>query len=304
MPTSRQCLGYSSLRRSFGIHGARFARQCNFGNSKDTALQNSGDIRYFILAVAAVNTGRKMLFVSSKNSLEVHLAVLESGNCNTWVLTASDGNPQAIIDSRPMHTIDMLTLEEILQREPAEIYRYSKSFEGGKVDPCWILHTSGSTGLPKSVVRYMSSTSNTEAHLLCPLVKGKSLLIDELINSRVYLTFPLYYSASLSKALMWTIFAHQTLLLGSQASITSSVLHGMFQHARVDCLVTVLSTVEDIAQNEDTLNALFRVKAVAFGGGPLSQEIGDIICEQTKLILYMGATEAGWLTCVDTDRED
>ncbi len=38
--------------------------------------------------------------------------------------------------------------------------------------------------------------------------------------------------------------------------------------------------------------------------GPLSQRIGDLINAETNLILYMGTSEAGWLTAVETDRED
>ena len=104
--------------------------------------------------------------------------------------------------------------------------------------------------------------------------------------------------------MLWPIFYDQVAVIGPQRPVTTEILRDMFVSGHVDALLTAPSVVEDISQNEDYMSALGSLKAVAFGGGPLSQRIGDLINTKTKLILYMGTSEAGWLTAVETDKEE
>ncbi|KAH7020725.1 uncharacterized protein B0I36DRAFT_251534, partial [Microdochium trichocladiopsis] len=263
-----------------------------------------GDVRYLIFTVAAVKTGRTMLFLSPKNSLEGHRAVLESAECHHWLANAQDDHlADSLFAVRP-HVAISPSLDELLRVEPVKQYPYRKSFEEARQDPCWMLHTSGSTGLPKPVTRYMPSTASNESHLLCGPIDGQPLLIDETIDARVYVTFPLFHSAGLSNALLWPIYCNRTAIFGPHVPLTTTVLEDMMDHARPDIILTAPLVVEDMVKSESTMERLSKLRAVSFGGGPLSQEIGDVICQRTKLILIMGTSEAGWLTCVDTDRQD
>ena len=227
----------------------------------------------------------------------------EAAKCRTWLVP--DGQDCSDILARQhMRIISVPSLEDCLEGSLVPVYPYTKTFSEARNDPCWVLHTSGSTGLPKPIIRNLQSTCSTEAHRLAPPVDGKPLLVDGLTGSRVYMTFPLFHSAGLSNGLYWPLFYDQTCLLGPQGPLTVEVVADMLKNSGAEAIITAPSTVEDIAQSTECLAVLPQLKAVAWAGGPLSDRTGNLISSLTKLILIMGTTEAGWLTCVDTDRED
>jgi acyl-CoA synthetase (AMP-forming)/AMP-acid ligase II len=134
-----------------------------------------------------------MLFLSPKNSLDGHLSVLEAADCNIWLTTADYSQNHEILDKRPMQTVQLPSLTDVLDPKKVEMYPYNKTYDEAKDDSCWVLHTSGSTGLPKPVFRFMSSTASNESHLLCGPIEGRPLLIDETIGARICMTFPLFH---------------------------------------------------------------------------------------------------------------
>lgn len=78
----------------------------------------------------------------------------------------------------------------------------------------------------------------------------------------------------------------------------------VIRYAKPDAIFTPPSVVQEIAKDEEFLNLLDTVKAIGYGGGPVSQEAGDRIWKHTKLRLSIGVSEAGNLPCVETDPED
>ena len=78
----------------------------------------------------------------------------------------------------------------------------------------------------------------------------------------------------------------------------------VIRHVNPDAVFTPPSVVQEIAKDEEFLELLDTVKAIGYGGGPVSQEAGDRIWKHTKLRLSIGVSEAGNLPCVETDPED
>ncbi len=66
------------------------------------------------------------------------------------------------------------TFDDWLATEPAAHYPYTKSFEEAAYDPFIVIHTSGSTGLPKPVTLTHGGLATVDAQHLMPPSNGYS----------------------------------------------------------------------------------------------------------------------------------
>ena len=110
------------------------------------------DFRYLILAFAAMKSKRKAFFPSPRNSLDAHLSLFQECDCKTLLVTRDMPLPviQKILEHRPIKVIEVPALAQWLEdaNGGAQItpYKYSIPFDEARLDPCIVLHTSGSTG--------------------------------------------------------------------------------------------------------------------------------------------------------------
>lgn len=76
-----------------------------------------------------------------------------------------------------MRHIVIRTFDEWLAQESVDPYPYTKSFEEAAHDPFIVIHTSGSTGLPKPVTLYHGGLATPDAHHMMPTLDGYGPLI-------------------------------------------------------------------------------------------------------------------------------
>ena len=69
------------------------------------------------------------------------------------------------------HTV-VRTFDEWLAQESVPHYPYEKSFEEAASDPFIVIHTSGSTGLPKPVILRHGGLATADAHHVMPPSDG------------------------------------------------------------------------------------------------------------------------------------
>ncbi|KAJ5427066.1 hypothetical protein N7465_002136 [Penicillium sp. CMV-2018d] len=110
------------------------------------------DIRYPIMILSAMKMGYKILLASPRNSQDAQVSLLKSTLCKKFLHTPEFA-PQ--LQALAMHhselnPVEMPSLNEILQPESASnpYYNFRRPRED---DVALILHSSGSTGLPKPI---------------------------------------------------------------------------------------------------------------------------------------------------------
>ncbi|KAI1177786.1 acetyl-CoA synthetase-like protein [Nemania sp. FL0916] len=274
------------------------------------AYIGSNDIRYLLLMFGAIKVGYKMLFSSPRNHLEGHLNVLEKTNCQIF-LSASDSHTdvQPILKQRPMRTLTVPTLDELLDfgsSTPVEIYPYSKGFDEAGGDPCLILHTTGSTGLPKPIVWKNAMLTTYEAWRLVPPVDGYVPTTDVYQEARrAYTAMPLFHTSGINAAITWALCLGVTLVYGDpHVPPNASYVAEMHEAAGVDATMGAPSIYEDMSRRDEWLEGLRGMKYVVASGAPLSQEAGDTITKYTRVIGNLGATETANLPRLAPAPED
>lgn len=115
-----------------------------------------------------------MLLLSPRNSVDGHLSVIDRSDCNLWVLPVQKiGRVDQVLEKRPMKVVPLPELLELLDTEPVSVYLYNKTFVEARSEPFVVLHTSGSTGMPKPIIVTNGSLATPDAHHLLPAVEGR-----------------------------------------------------------------------------------------------------------------------------------
>ena len=103
--------------------------------------------------------------------MEGILSLLQTTKCHT-LLSAPETKVDHILEKHDMRHTVIRTLDEWLAEESVPHYPYEKSFDEAANDPFIVIHTSGSTGLPKPVTLRHGGLGTIDAHHLMPTFDG------------------------------------------------------------------------------------------------------------------------------------
>ena len=147
---------------------------------------------------ASTANSLQMLLLSPRNSIDGHLAVIDKCDCALWILPSQRlGHVDQILEQRPMHVEHLPELIELLDEAEVLNYPYTKAFAAARQDPFVVLHTSGSTGLPKPIVVPNGSLATVDAHHLLPPIEGRLTQAQYFTSPRRgYSTFPNFHASS------------------------------------------------------------------------------------------------------------
>lgn len=84
------------------------------------------------------------------------------------------------LEAYPMRTLVMEPLSDIYAGKNEDAFPYTKSYEEAKNDPFAVLHTSGSTGIPKPIVWTNAFIAVTDRYQNEPTWEGHTLFIEKM----------------------------------------------------------------------------------------------------------------------------
>ncbi|KAH9896198.1 hypothetical protein F4778DRAFT_745468 [Xylariomycetidae sp. FL2044] len=259
------------------------------------------DVVYSVLILACIKTGYKLLLNSPRNSLEAHLSLFEKMGCDTFLMPPSFPLPvvKQILAARKMRVLEIPGIQHWTQDGPDTPYPYTKTFKEAKYEPFVVLHTSGSTGLPKPIIQTHATWTPQAAYAALPQPVYPAMCAGK----RVYNTFPLFHCAGIAMLLPGAIYAGFTSVLGpfppSADTVNSVLTYGNVQH----CCAAPMTLIE-LAKDPIYLQNLSRLEQLTFGGGACPQGVGDLISTKTRLLNCLGTTECGVLPIELSDPAD
>ncbi|KAI1754102.1 hypothetical protein F4782DRAFT_495129 [Xylaria castorea] len=267
------------------------------------------DLNYAILVLASIKTGYKLLLVSPRNTIEANLSLLDQMKCNTFLTPPNFPLPvvKKILDIRPMRHVEVLDFQNWLddndgydnaKRKP---YPYTKTFSEAKSEPFVVLHTSGSTGLPKPIIQTHGTVAALSA--FSNIEDNQSTFPMMFSGERVYVTFPLFHCAGISMILPACLYAGYTVVLAAFPP-SAAIVNGVHLHGDVQHTALVPTTLEELVREPEYLENLSRVKSVTYGGGPVPKAVGDLAITKTRVLNCLGSTECGALPGQFCDPQD
>ena len=209
-----------------------------------------------------------MLFLSPRNSDAGHLNVLEKADCHIF-LTAENTEFGHILSQRTMKTATVPELRELLDNAPAPMYPYTKKFEQARKDPCLVLHTTGSTGLPKPITWKLEILSTYEAWRRIPIVDGYIPTTEVYQESRrAYNCMPLFHTSGLNTGITMSLLLGVTTVYGSAGVVPhAAYADKMHQLAGIDASIGPPSMYEELIHDPASLERFQNLKYILVCGG-------------------------------------
>jgi len=249
-----------------------------------------------------------MLYLSPRNSLEGQLHILEHAKCRVFACPKIQPiGVSAILSSRSMHPLVIPELDDLLDGPPVPARPFTKTFEEIRHEPIVILHSSGSTSLPKPIGYTHGALAAQCSQMRCESQEsGRTILQSTASAQRLLTGFPMFHAGGLFFPLGLAVFGEvQMVMPPSGQPLSAEMVEKIIQSTNVQaaCLPPVI--LEDLAAKPAYLQSIRGLKYFIVGGAPLPQNVGDTI-QRTGPRIYnlLASTETGVLPALEPDRED
>ncbi|KAL8934421.1 MAG: hypothetical protein Q9216_005921 [Gyalolechia sp. 2 TL-2023] len=271
------------------------------------------DLRTPILLLSAIKCGYRALLLSPRNTLAADLSLIEQTKCTKLCysreLTSQvRGIQESLGDGR---YAEVPSLQEMLQfRSPP--YPYDYSFDEVAERQILILHSSGSTGLPKPIFMTHGTFATMDNDRNLPTKDGRKRLDftiwDFKGGGRFYTAFPPFHLAGVvaTASVVVPIFSEKAApVLGPFTRPPSgAIVKDIMCHYQLKSMFVPPSIIEQVLQEAGGFDELGQLEWLAYTGGPLSPSAGDAVSKVVDLCQYFGITETLPLQQLIPPRED
>ncbi|KAI1413959.1 acetyl-CoA synthetase-like protein [Hypoxylon sp. FL1857] len=266
------------------------------GSFPTIAYIGPNDARYVVILVGAIKAGYKVLFISPRNSQEGQINLFNKTDCR---ILAFAKQQRALIQpwsrERDMKTIEVDPVEMWFPEQEVDHFPYEKTFEKAEWEPMMVLHTSGSTGLPKPITLTHGLMAINDAihntanfHGYIPWLRGFAESAK-----RHLLPMPLFHAAGVFVFVFSALYWDTPIALGiGDRPLSIDLIIESLENADVEGIMLPPAMLEEISHNDEYIRPLAKLNLVLFGGGNLNRDAGDkLVRNGVKLANVIGATE-------------
>lgn len=213
-----------------------------------------------------------------------------------------------------IEVFELPSLKTMLAEGDFGSYPFPKTFAEAEDDVALIIHSSGTTGRSHSYLITKGITLN-----LCvgmpkpvPLTNGFFAVMDAVPRMEwpagrepaifwqegqkdlILGVAPFFHLMGMI-SLVFTILHGTTALIGPEKPPSVAFLTELIKMGKPTAAVLPPSVLEDLVNDEDAVACLKGLRAIYFGGAPMSLETGMRLRQYTKLVTVLGSSEAGWV---------
>ncbi|KAK8189129.1 uncharacterized protein BKA78DRAFT_253737 [Phyllosticta capitalensis] len=268
------------------------------GKDKETvAYLGVNDIRYTVVILATMKTNHKALLPSLRNSDDGQANLVARTGCKEFFYSEGvDKHLNAFTSNSELRGFQVPSFEEMVSEGAKGRYA---SHEEDKPSPekefekVLVLHTSGSTGLPKPiyVTRGWLNTLDHQKYMPAPPGRRNAIATSMSDDKALFTMLPFFHTMGIMTILR-SIYSGPLVLPPPGRMPNAELATDIMLHKKPWSTLFTPSMLEDMSESERSLEGLSTAQYVFFAGAPLAKDAGDRIIKKTTLISLIGSTEA------------
>ena len=244
------------------------------------SLLGPSDLNYLVTLLALTKLGHSVLFLSTRISLDAYASLLEKTQSKHILIHGSFHDTAAELKKRiPELQVCEVPVQEsyefpILQDEDTNLTSHlDLDQESNYIS--FIIHSSGSTGLPKPIFQTQGAAIKNYAGNM---------------NMNGFITLPLYHNHGIS-CLFRTVHSCKTLhLYNAHLPLTKQFLLDIMRSYDFEIFYGVPYALKLLAESDEGISVLSKFRAVMFGGSACPDSLGDrLVAGNVNLISHYGS---------------
>ncbi|EHA19603.1 hypothetical protein ASPNIDRAFT_129526 [Aspergillus niger ATCC 1015] len=275
------------------------------------AYIGTNDLRYLVFELACMKTGHAALLLSTRNSQAAFHHLLLKTSCSVLVDGSERPQLKKVVDQVEIACSDlglqrwrMDPVGDVFAASPVTSYPHQENFADIEDRPAIIIHSSGTTGLPKPVTLTHGYLATLDQMQTLPVPQGRESA-QLFLRHKGEMRFshgPLFHFIGIV-CVCECIFYETPFLLSPDRPLTPDLFSRIMATPNPPrwCLIAPFA-LQDLWSSEKGRQALQGLSAVNFGGAPLSSATGNAISSHFRLQTLMGSSETGYtptLLCED-----
>ncbi|KAL4807921.1 hypothetical protein BDV18DRAFT_168140 [Aspergillus unguis] len=260
------------------------------------AYMGANDVRYMIFVLASQKAGYQTLLPSTRLSNDAYQHLLTTLDCKKFFYTNEKQRQASGIQSfRPdIGFFGVPEVEKILDVHGSGSYPYKDTFDEAKDKVALIIHSSGTTGMPKPVplTHGYFATIDYDAHLPRPAGRQSSFFNDLGPDHLVLCTTPFFHLMGFL-SFAESVFHGVPFINLPDKPLSVQLLADTVEKTKPTAAMLPPSILEDMSHSELGVNVLKKLDYVYYAGAPLAIETGNYLSQYTKIISPLGSSEMG-----------
>lgn len=285
---STSYVGYSPIQLNTLVETAasHYANVIPQRSSSDEPVQVVGllgvsDLNYLIAFLAVLRLGHTALLLSTRITTEAYQSLLRTTKATVLLHGEDFADTVSSLQSSGT-TLSSSGILDVKSVPPRTLPRANLDLERETHNVSFIIHSSGSTGLPKPIFQ-------THKAALYSYSQNFGLV--------GHITLPLYHNHGIS-CLFRAIYSRRKLYIyNARLPLTAQhLLATLREHSDIKILYGVPYALKLLSESDEGASLLSKLDIVMFGGSACPKPIGDALVERgVNLVGHYGATEVGQL---------